>query len=55
MDHQLTGLSQVSLLKGGYSWNYRDSVILVVVSVLFFVCFMVPVQWKLLAGDRALT
>ncbi len=42
-------------LKDFTTWNYRASVILVVVSVLFFICFIVSVQRKLLAENRALT
>jgi len=37
------------------TWSYRASVIFVVVSALFYLFFIFPVQWKLLTENRVLT
>src|SRR5579872_2054141 len=37
------------------AWNVRRSVIFVFVTGLFFILFILPVQWKLLTENRALT
>jgi len=41
--------------KDFYTWNYRASVIFIVVTVVFCLFFIVPVQWKLLTENRVLT